>query len=133
MDENKKTFKQWCAEHKKELIAAGIVAVGVSGVLIFKHAKKGKIVKDTIGPALAMANDATFKSECGIGESDILFQNIVSRNISGFDTEKIIPVTKSVDDVLSAFGDYFEDLLDHIDIDEIENITVCYDIAKASV
>ena len=130
----KKTLKQWCAEHKKELIAAGVIAVGVAGgVLIFKRVKKGRIVRDTVGPALALANDSTFKAECGIGENDILFQNIVSRNVKGLDTDKIVPVAKSVDDVLEAFGNYFEELLDHVDIDEIEDITVCYDLVKGSV
>lgn len=140
------TIMNWYDEHEEEIkIAATIglgVATAVGTVYVFKKMSKAlndfalndfPNLKSDPNPALWAANNNSFRHSCGVSDNDILFQNIVSKNLDYFDTEVVSGIAKEIENVPSAFNDYYQKLVDRIGIDAIENITVIYDIAKETV
>lgn len=134
------SIKTWYDEHEVEIKTAATIGLSIATVAgtVYLFKKMSKTLdfpnlKSDPNPALYAANDKSFRHSCGVSDNDILFQNIVSKNLNDFDTEVINGIAKEIENVPSAFNDYYQKLVDRIGINAIENITVIYDIAKETV
>lgn len=131
MEDKKFSIKQWCKEHKKELIIGGTVAVGIGSIIVYKRVKSAKLAKLALEKELENEGKAiidAFSDDLGVSAHDILFQNIVSENIPGFNTEKVVSVAPDISAIKDTFSNYLEQLIDIVGEDNVKNITVCYDL-----
>lgn len=131
MEDKKFSIKDWCKEHKKELIIGGTVAVGIGGIIVYKRVKSAKLAKLALEKELENEGKVildAFGDDLGVSAHDILFQNIVSENIPGFNTEKVISVAPDISVIKDTFSNYLEQLIDIVGEDNVKNITVCYDL-----
>lgn len=131
MEDKKFSIKDWCKEHKKELIIGGTVAVGIGGIIVYKRVKSAKLAKLVLEKELENEGKVlldAFGDDLGVSAHDILFQNIVSENIPGFNTEKVISVAPDISAIKDTFSNYLEQLVDIVGEDNVKNITVCYDL-----
>ena len=150
---------EWCDKHKKELIIGGIVVATVTGgIIIYKRKNRhaAKMIEsatdvafdveqiDTHLPPLADAaglfrnadeiiEAATPLTEA-IGSDKTFIQTIANagRDIAKLtDVEKIVPRTRA--DISETLINTLDKVLDNISVEDIEAISVLYDVADKVV
>lgn len=158
MNENVQTtienIKSWCAEHKNELIIAGVVVVAViGGVVIFKRCKEAKefekLMEKTHKEAIAKHfeelpiadfSSITMRDEwlrdqlTKNGDTNLVGKTVIQSlaNVTydlmpATDFIKAIPTDKAC--MTEAIIDGFSKLLENVDPEAIKSITMLYDVA----